>query len=125
MSMMQIWVIRRRKFGGNVWHYGVLLPYGVVVEFSEAGLRFLTPDQFGQGQDVEHHREVPVTEYGAIQMRIAEFQRNPQPYELSGLNCEKFANWLAGDKQPVSEQVTAVAGAAALIALFLLFARAG
>jgi len=121
---MNIWIIRRRKFGGSVWHYGVLLPNGMVVEFSELGLRFLSSEDFAEKQDVEHCRSVPSSEYHRVQLRVAEFRRNPRPYDLANWNCENFANWLAGDAQPKSEQVQVIAGMAALLGLVWLFTRA-
>lgn len=124
MSSMDIWIIRRRKFGGSIWHYGVLFPDGIVVEFSEHGMRFLKSEDFAAGQDVQHHRSVPSAEYRRVQMRIAEFQRNPRSYDLANWNCENFANWLVGDKEPRSVQVQVAAGIAGLIGLFLLFTRA-
>lgn len=120
---MQMWIVRRRKFGGSVWHYGVILPSGVVIEFSELGLRFLSSDDFAAGQDVQHFRPIPPGEYRRVEMRIAEFRRNPRAYDLAKWNCENFANWLAGDAEPKSAQVQIAAGIAALLGLAWLFTR--
>lgn len=105
MSASEMWVIRRRKFGGSVWHYGLLLSSGFVVEFSEHGLRFVSTEDFSDGQDVDLVRPVPRNEYLNVQQRLAHIQRNPRPYHLTEWNCEIFANWLAGDANPRSDQV--------------------
>jgi hypothetical protein len=124
MGISDMHVVRRRKLAGSIWHYGVVLAPGQVVEFSEDGLHTRSLLDFAAGEQVESVRRISPTEYPAVQMRLAWIRLNPRPYHLASWNCEVFANWLAGDTQPKSEQVGWVLALGTLLGLAWLFARA-
>lgn len=123
MSTYSMWIIRRRKFGGSVWHYGLLLPDGRVIEFSDKGVQAISTEAFSAGQDVEHVRQVSMNKLASIQQRLNWFHHDPKPYDLAGFNCETFVNWLVGDIEPKSEQVRVALTLAAIAAFAFFLAR--
>jgi hypothetical protein len=123
MVPLSIKVITRPKLGFAT-HWGVLLPEGVVAEFSqEHGLRITSLAVFSQGLPVKIVKEVPWHLAAFVRARLEEVRRNPRQYDLLAWNCETFAEWLTSGI-PKSGQVV---GAVILvgIAIAVAFAARG
>jgi hypothetical protein len=88
------------------------------------GLHTLSLLDFAAGEQVDSVRRISPREFPAVQMRLAWIRMNPRPYHLASWNCEVFANWLAGDTEPKSEQVGWTLVLGTLLGLAWLFARA-
>ncbi|SDM42911.1 hypothetical protein [Polaromonas sp. JS666] len=121
-NVSKMFVIRRRKFQGLVWHYGLLLPEGLVAEFSEGGVRLIPVNMFSAGMDVETMQELSPSTHFDVRARLDAARRNPRQYDLLQWNCETFINWLIGE-EPRSVQVRWVAFVAAVAGLVFAFSR--
>jgi len=100
-----ILVITRPKKIGFGTHWGVQLPNGVVVDYTEThGLRFTTADGFADASDVAIVSSVPSYMNPAIYERLNLVKLNRQKYDLLNWNCETFAKWLT-EGNPKSDQI--------------------
>ena len=96
----QIFVVSRPKLTG-LPHVGLLLPDDTVMHCTpERGTHRSSEDEFAQGFDVKIGREIPPELYETVMQRVYWIERNPQPYNLLGLNCYDFVNWLTAKPQP-------------------------
>ncbi|RYG21191.1 MAG: hypothetical protein EON93_26160 [Burkholderiales bacterium] len=109
-------LVRRRKLLGPGDHYGLALPNGTVVDLNQGGVRVASPEAFAAGRDVHTVRVVDRSKYAIVRERLHQALVAPPTYQLVGMNCEDFANWLSGE-DAISGQVIAAGIAAAVIAV--------
>ncbi len=96
----RIFVVSRPKLPG-LPHVGLLLSDDTVMHCTpERGTHRSSEDEFAQGFDVQIGREIPPELYETVMRRVYWIERNPQPYNLFGLNCFDFVNWLTAQHQP-------------------------
>lgn len=115
-SSQQICVVRRQKLNGFGEHWGVELPNGKVVDLNHGGVRVLSSEDFAAGRDVQTMRVVDPSKHELVRHRLHQALTAPPRYQLVGMNCEDFANWLSGE-DPVSHQVIGFGVAAAVLAI--------
>lgn len=108
-------VVRRRKLAGPGDHYGLALPNGTIVDLNQDGVRAKSPEGFALGRDVHTVRVVDPSKYHIVRERLQQAMAGPPEYQLVGMNCEDFANWLSGE-DPISGQVVAIGIAAVVVA---------
>ena len=98
-------VIARLKLNGIGWHWGVLLPNGMVVHTTEdRGPHYVNYEEFAAGKQVKEIRKVPLSEQQATLSRVHQELSQPVAYDLITNNCEIFANRITG-YVPESQQV--------------------
>lgn len=112
----------KRPLLGVLWHHGIYVGSGQVIDFAQAGgdasvkgdnnlIRLTTLDQFADGKKVSivHYRQcLPADQ--TVQM--ARSQLGKSGYDLFGNNCEHFARWCKTGEFK-SEQVENAKSAAA------------
>src|SRR5947209_1964311 len=97
-SLGPMCVVRRQKLNGIGQHYGLALPDGRVVDLNHGiGVRITSAEIFAAGRDVETVRPVDVRKYPMVRQRLQQATTAPPAYQLVGMNCEDFANWVSGE----------------------------
>lgn len=96
--------ISRPKITGPGRHAGVLLPSGLVADFTRAGARIVTLDEFAQGKPVRAEQGADPSALLQIEGRARFSLGRTLPYDLLKRNCEHYANHVMG-KTPESPQV--------------------
>jgi hypothetical protein len=116
-------VITRPKKSGLATHWGVQLPDGLVVDYTQGvGLRIVTFEGFSEGLPVSVVREVPMDMHWTIRERLDSLSSSPRRYDLLNWNCETFAEWLTAGV-PKSEQVAGGLFVFALTVALVIAAR--
>lgn len=96
----RIFLVSRPKLPGFP-HVGLLLPDDTVMHCTpERGTHRSSPEEFARGFDVRVEREISLELYETVMQRVYWIERNPRPYNLLGLNCYDFVNWLTAQHQP-------------------------
>lgn len=113
-------LVSRRKFGGLLWHVGVMLPNGMVAHWTPAGVAIVSLAEFSAGEVVRYHTPVPHHRHGHVLHRAVLSVGHARPYDLFARNCEHYARWVLAEV-PESPQVGRAVGLA-LIGMALAIA---
>lgn len=116
-------VISREKLNGGGRHFGVHFPGGEVVDFHPAGVRFTTIHGFLEGRPCKVERLIPAREVRQAVWRARTAPGEVRTYHLLDFNCEHFANFIAGEARPESEQITSIAVLGLVGLVFALFSN--